>query len=103
MEVAPASRMDMTAPITAQTTSQPWLQDGRQVIAAVQWLNQAQWLGQDRELTYKNDPKTGRFVIQILERQTGDVVDQIPPESVLRLVTELQAELKAGTHSDTTA
>jgi uncharacterized FlaG/YvyC family protein len=43
---------------------------------------------------YRRDSKTGKLVIQILERQTGDVVDQIPPESVLRLVAELQAELK---------
>jgi len=95
MEIGPAGRVDMSAPVTSQTTSQDWLLNDRQAIAAVQWLNQAEWLGQDRELTYKRDGKTGKLVIQILERQTGDVVDQIPPESVLRLVTELQAELKA--------
>jgi hypothetical protein len=95
MEIGPASRVDMSAPVTSQTTSQDWLPNDRQSIAAVQWLNHTEWLGQDRELTYKRDPKTGKLVIQILERQTGDVVDQIPPESVLTLVTELQAELKA--------
>jgi uncharacterized FlaG/YvyC family protein len=88
--------MDMSAPVTQQTTSQGWLQSGRQVVVAVQELNQAQWLGRDRELTYTHDPKTGQFVIQIRERQTGDVVDQIPPEFVLRLVSELQAELKTN-------
>ena len=95
MEIGPANRVDMSAPVTSQTTSQDWLPNDRQAIAAVQWLNQAEWLGQDRELTYKHDPKTGKLVIQIRERDTGVVVDQIPPESVLRLVTELQAELKA--------
>ncbi|MGC9949768.1 MAG: flagellar protein FlaG [Bryobacteraceae bacterium] len=95
MEIGPASRVDMSAPVTSQTSSQDWLPNDRQAIAAVQWLNQAEWLGQDRELTYKHDPKTGKLVIQIRDRDTGDVVDQIPPESVLRLVTELQAELQA--------
>lgn len=93
MEIGPASRVDMSAPVTSQTGSQDGPLNDRQAIAAVQWLNQAEWLGQDRELTYKHDPKTGKLVIQILERETGDVVDQIPPESVLRLVSELQAEL----------
>lgn len=95
MEIGPASRVDLSAPVNSQTTSQDWGQNDRQVVAAIQWLNQAEWLGQDRELTYKRDQKTGKFVIQILDRQTGDVVDQIPPESVLRLVTQLQEELRA--------
>ena len=94
MEIGPANRVDMSAPVTSQTGSQDWLLNDRQAIAAVQWLNHAEWLGQDRELTYKRDAKTCKLVIQILERQTGDVVDQIPPESVLRLVAELQAEMK---------
>lgn len=95
MEIGPTSRVDLSAPVASQTVSQDWLVNDRQVVTAVQWLNQAEWLGQDRELTYTRDSKTGKLVIQILERETGDVVDQIPPESVLRLVTELQAELKA--------
>jgi uncharacterized FlaG/YvyC family protein len=85
----------MSAPVTSQTVSQDWLVNDRQVVSAVQWLNKTEWLGQDRELTYTRDTKTGKLVIQILERQTGEVVDQIPPESVLRLVSDLQAELKA--------
>jgi len=95
MVIGPASRVDMSAPVTSQTTSQDWGQNDRQVVSAVLWLNQAEWLGQDRELTYKRDPKTGKPVIQILDRQTGDIVDQIPPESILRLVSELQVELNA--------
>lgn len=95
MEIGPANRVDMSAPVTSQTASQDLLQNDRQVVSAVQWLNQAEWLGQDKELAYKRDQKTGKLVIQIRERQTGDIVDQIPPESVLRLVSELQAELRA--------
>ena len=63
-------------------------------MAAIQWLKQSEWMAEDRELTYQRDAKTGRLVIRIVERQTGDVLDQIPPEAVLKLVTQLQAELK---------
>jgi uncharacterized FlaG/YvyC family protein len=95
MQIGATSRVDMSAPVTTQAASQDWLVNDRQAVAAVQWLNQAEWLGQDRELAYRRDPKTGKLVIQILDRETGDVMDQIPPESVLRLVSELQAELQA--------
>ena len=96
MEIGPANRVDMSAPVTSQTESPDGLTNDRQVVSAVQWMNKADWLEQqDRELKYSRDSTTGKMVIQILERQTGDVVDQIPPESVLQLVTELQAELKA--------
>jgi len=93
MEIGPVNRVDISAPV-ASPASQDWTMNDRQVVAAIQWLKQTEWLGQERELMYRHDQKTGRFVIQIVERQTGDVVDQIPPESIVRLVTELQAELK---------
>jgi len=95
MNVGPVSRVDVSAPVTP-TTTQDWMLNDRQVVAAVQWLNEAEWLAQDRQLVYHRDQKTGRWVIQIRERQTGDVVDQIPPEAVLSLVNELQAELKTS-------
>jgi uncharacterized FlaG/YvyC family protein len=94
MEIVPTSRVDVSAPVALPTNSKDSLPNDRQVVGAVQRLNQAEWLGQDRERAYTNDPKTGQFVIQIRERQTGDVVDQIPPESILLLVSELQEELK---------
>lgn len=94
MEIGPASRVDMSAPAMSQPNSQEWPSNDRPAIAAVQWLNQTEWLGQDRKLTYSRDRETGRLVIQILDRQTGDVLDQIPPEFILRLVNELQAQLK---------
>jgi len=95
MQIGATSRADMSAPVTTQAASQDWLVNDRQAVAAVQWLNQTEWLGQDRELAYRRDTKTGKLVIQILNRETGEVMDQIPPESVLRLVSELQAELQA--------
>jgi len=95
MEIGPTSRVDMGAPVASFSASQDWQMNDRQVVAAIQWLKQTDWLADDRELMYKRDPKTGRLVIQILDRQSRDVIDQIPPESILRLVTELQAELKS--------
>ena len=67
----------------------------RQVVAAVQALNKSQALGQDRELVYRRDPKTGSVMIQILNRGTGDVLDQIPAEVLLRMRAEFEQEMNA--------
>ena len=95
MGIGQTNRVDMSAPVNSTVASQDWLPNDRQVVAAIQELNKSEWLGQDRELMYKRDQKTGRLVIQIRDRQTGDIVDQIPPEAIVRLVTELQRELQA--------
>jgi uncharacterized FlaG/YvyC family protein len=94
MEIGPVNRVDMSAPVTSLTTSQDWTANDRQVVAGIQWLKQAEWLGQDREFTYRHDHKTGRFVIQIVDTKTGDVVDQIPSENIVKLVSEMQAQLQ---------
>ena len=102
MEIGAISRMDLSALVTAPTISHAWVLSSRQVIGAVQYLNQAQWFGPDRQLTYSHDRKTGRFVMKILELSTGDVLDQIPTEAVLRLVTDLQAQLESKDGKSTT-
>ena len=56
------------------------------VVAAVRALNRSELLGSDRELQFARDSQTQKMVIQIVESQSGDVLDQIPPEQVLRIM-----------------
>ena len=92
MGIGPIHAVNMTAPANATATDSKLVPDS-QVVSAVQELNQSELMGEDRELAYRRDPKTGQFVVQILKRETGDVVDQIPPEVLLRLQQELRAEI----------
>jgi uncharacterized FlaG/YvyC family protein len=62
----------------------------RQIVAAVHEVNKAELMGQGRQLTFARDPETRRRVIQIVDQATGDVVDQLPPEAVLRLAEQLK-------------
>jgi uncharacterized FlaG/YvyC family protein len=39
----------------------------------------------DNDLEFGTDPDTKRLVVKVVNRTTGDVVSQIPPEYVLRL------------------
>ena len=57
----------------------------RQVIQAVKALNQSQMFGQDNELLFQRDRDTQRMVVRVVNRQTQELISQIPPEYVLRL------------------
>jgi uncharacterized FlaG/YvyC family protein len=85
MEINPINAAGHNAPAVSESTTVPANIMDRQIVSAVQSLNKSELLGQDRELAYRRDQKTGRVVIQILQRQTGEVIDQIPPETLLEL------------------
>jgi len=61
----------------------------RGLIGAVAMVNKAGLLGQDKELTFQMDRNIGRPVIRVVNRQTGEVVQQIPPEYVLNVAKAL--------------
>ena len=62
----------------------------RQVVSAVHEVNKSELLGEGRQLTFARDPETRKRVIQIVDQKTGDVLDQLPPEAVLRLAQQLK-------------
>lgn len=59
------------------------------LIAAVAVVNKSGLLGQEREMTFQMDRDTGRTVIRVVNRQTREVVQQIPPEYVLNVAKAL--------------
>ena len=68
----------------------------RQVATAVRALNQSGMYGQDRELQFARDPGTKTMVIKVVQQQTGEVIEQIPPEEVLRAAEALKQLEKAS-------
>jgi flagellar protein FlaG len=62
----------------------------REVIQAVRAVNASNKLGDRNELTFSLDRRTRRPVITIVNRDTNEVVDQIPNEQVLRLAENLK-------------
>lgn len=90
MEINPLNRLGVNLTIGPAQTPSATTPGDSQIVAAVRGLNQSEFLSQNHTLTYKRDPKTGHMVIQIVERDSGDVVDQIPPEAVLRLSDEIK-------------
>jgi uncharacterized FlaG/YvyC family protein len=61
----------------------------REVVTAVHEVNKSELMGEGRQLTFSRDPQTRRPVIQIIDQSTGEVIDQIPAETLLQLAQRL--------------
>jgi flagellar protein FlaG len=92
MEIGPISRTNISAPADVVLPGQDSQVPVRQIITAIRGLNKSEMLGQERQLAFSRDPETHRPVIQIVDRNTGDVLDQIPPETVLRIMQEMKRQ-----------
>jgi uncharacterized FlaG/YvyC family protein len=60
------------------------------LITAVEAANRSELFGEDRELSFSRDEQSRRVLIQIKDRKTGEVVQQIPPKELLEMVRNLQ-------------
>ena len=64
--------------------------ENRDLVQAVRALNASGSLGEYHELSFMLDRNTKLPVIRIVNRETKEVVDQIPPEYLLRLAKQLR-------------
>jgi uncharacterized FlaG/YvyC family protein len=64
--------------------------ENRDMVQAVKALNATEMFGQGNELTFQIDAQTKRMVIRVVNRQTNEVISQLPPEYVLRLSEDLK-------------
>jgi len=44
----------------------------------------------DREFSVVRDPQSHKFVIRVIDRATGDVIDQFPPEDILKMLSQFE-------------
>jgi len=86
--------IDSTIPALPQavsdTTHSIPIQANREVIQAVRAVNASGKLGDKNQMTFSLDRRTRRPIITIVNRDTNEVVDQIPSEEVLRLAENLK-------------
>jgi flagellar protein FlaG len=68
----------------------------RALIQAVKAVNGAELFGSRSELRFVVDRETQRPVIRLVDRETRDVIRQIPPEYVLRLAEDLTPKRSPG-------
>lgn len=80
---AEAPAIAMAAPLTPQERSEQL-----QLVHAVEAVNKAELFGQKNELTFAFDRQSRRTIMQLVDKETQEVIRQIPPEYVLRLADE---------------
>ncbi len=61
----------------------------REIAKAVRAINAKEALGPGSELRFSVDRDSGRALIQIVDRTTNEVLNQIPPEELVRLAQVL--------------
>ncbi len=89
MEIGPIN-LNMTAPIAAPVVPSDRTAEHRDVVQAVKALNAAGMFGNEDELVFQRDDKTQRMVVRLVNKDTKEVVSQVPPEYVLRLAEDLR-------------
>jgi uncharacterized FlaG/YvyC family protein len=91
MDISSINHATAQAGAVAETATPRRVNEDQQtLIQAVKAVNASGMLGQDNELSFIVDRAARRVVVRIVNRETGEVVDQIPPESVLAMAEELK-------------
>ncbi len=89
MEVPQLNRIDAAG---SRTQDQSGL-DGsdllRNAFATVRNLNAQEF--PDKKFAIVRDPQSHKFVIRVIDRATGDVLDQFPPEDILKMLSQYNA------------
>ncbi len=93
MDLSSVNRVSQGPPALAPVAPIDRTAETRDIVRAVKALNGTEMFGQDNELMFQRDRHTQRMVLQIVNRQTNEVVSQIPPEYVLRLAEDLKSGL----------
>ena len=89
MQIAPL-QVHPVAPSAAQPSMPELRAENQKLIQAVKALNATELFGQNSELTFVMDRKTHRPLVRIIDRKTGKVIRQIPPEYVVRMSEDLK-------------
>ncbi len=86
MDISSIPHVFLPALAPAETpVPRPPSADQHALVQAVKAVNAIELFGQDNELTFFLDRNTHRAVVRIVNRNTREVVQQIPEEYVLRL------------------
>jgi len=92
MDVTAVDRSGHVLPAPAPAIPVDRAAENRQVVQAVKALNGTEMFGHDNELTFQRDLQTNRMVVRVVNRQTREVVSQVPPEYVLRLAEDMKSQ-----------
>ena len=94
MEIAAIGQSTAMATATVATPTPENPQEQRELIHAVKAVDAPALFGEGNELTFVRDRETGKTLARVVNSKTGDVVMQLPPEYVLEMAKESEAQAK---------
>ena len=83
----PALTSDERQPVPA--AEKQTLKERRELVKAIKAINATEFFGSNYELTFVLDRDTRKPLLRIVDRQTREVIRQLPPEYTLRLAKEV--------------
>ncbi len=90
MDISAIDRASQAPATTVPVAPVDRVAETREVVQAVKALNSVEMFGRDNELVFQRDRQTQRMVMQVVNRNTNEVVSQVPPEYVLQLANDLK-------------
>jgi uncharacterized FlaG/YvyC family protein len=91
MEIAGANNSNIGLVQNSDPASTKQAMANRDLVRAVNTVNAAKAFGSSKEITFQMDAGTKTPVIRIIDKETNQVVDQIPAEYILQLAASLGA------------
>ncbi|MCU0228863.1 MAG: flagellar protein FlaG [Bryobacterales bacterium] len=71
-----------------------------ELVQAVRAVNAAELFGGESELTFVIDRRTKMALVRVIDKESGEVVRQFPPEYILALSEELSRLMNGGDSAD---
>ena len=90
MDISTLHRIEQGLSATAAPIPAEQSPKSREVVQAVKALNQSRMFGEENDLVFQRDPKSRRILIRVVDRKTKEVIEQVPPEYILRLAENLK-------------
>jgi flagellar protein FlaG len=81
---------DYALPTSYTTLTPKEREEQQQLVQAVSALNKAELFGEDQELRFVYDRHSKKPILRVVDKQTDEVIRQVPPEYVLRLADSVE-------------
>jgi len=88
MDISSIAHFPAPSGVSTSSTPPPPSPDQRALIQAVKAVNSTALFGEDHELSFILDRNTRQVIVRVINRDTREVLRQIPAEYVLRLAEE---------------
>ena len=91
MDTKAVEKVALPVPVPDHKLDQELATERRELVKAIKAINATEFFGENYELTFVLDRETHRPLMRIVDRQTREVIQQLPPEYTVRLAQEIRS------------